>query len=612
MARLSGKPIKKQVPQRESLSIGWMVAILVVVGAVVYLPSLQNDFIFDDRALVANNPLLRGAGSVKEVVTSGRTLRMISFVIDHALWGMNPVGYHITNVLLHILTGFLAFVLFRRLSGKPVVGFVAALVFLCHPLATESVASIANRKESLHSLFSLLAIVLYLKAEEKRWLYLLSLVSLVLALISKEVAIAVPVLMLVIDWLFRERHLGVILKRRGWFYGLLLVPIVAGAVYRFRGVDLGDLLTLDFSGGMPFSSVVATTLSRVVDYVRLTVVPYPLSADYYTTLGTFLTIKTLLGLVMILGIVLGGYMVRRRQPLVALGLFWVFITWLPVSNLFPSAYFLAERYFYFPLLGVTLLAAVGWEAWRRQMGLSAVGLGVVVVVFGALTFDRCDDWRDEYTLWRSTLRHQPENPKAHYYFANGLRERGQYREAVNHFRRAVELKPDFIWAWVNMANIYTLGQDYRSAIPTFQRVLELDPNLAVAHNNLGCAYYNMGEVDSARAHYATALKLNSSYGEAWNNVGVALYESGHLDSAVTFFYHAIKNSPTWHEPYQRMIQCLIELGEFQHAKTALDRYLALPYIPDREARQEQRGKIISILESQESTESSGISSGGSP
>jgi tetratricopeptide (TPR) repeat protein len=590
------KPNKKNSPKVKSLSTGFIIALLVVAGTVVYLPTLKNDFIFDDRALVANNPLLRGAGSVKEVLTSGRTFRMITFVTDHALYGMNPTGYHITNILLHILTGLLVFWVLKKISGQPILGFVTALLFLCHPITTEAVASIANRKESLHSLFSLLAILTYLTADRKPWLYFISIVSFIMALISKEVAIALPVLLIIIDLLFREKNLWVILKRRGWFYGILLVPIIIGAVYRFRTVRLVDLLRFDVTGSIPYIKVVATSLAKIPDYLRLAIIPYPLSADYYTQIVTnILNIGTFIGFICVLGLVAGGFLLRRRQPLIALGLWWIFITWLPVSNLIPSAYFLAERYFYFPLIGITLIAAVGWEVLRKRTKLSYVVLVVIIVILGGLTISRNQDWRNEYQLWASTLKHQPDNPKAHYYFANALRERGQMKEAVQHFQKSVQLKPDFTWAWVNLGNIYTLNRDYNSAIPIYLKVLELVPDLSVAHNNLGCAYYNMGNIDSARIHYAKAVAENPNYGEAWNNIGIAQDESGHPDSAIYNFYQAIQCSPTWPEPYQRIIQCLIDIGDLTNAKLALDRYLALPYIPDRQPREEQRKKIISMM-----------------
>ena len=597
MAKTSQKSKKKPVSEPKPLPMGWMIAILIVVGAVVYIPTLQNEFIFDDRALVANNPLLRGAGGVKEVLTSGRTLRMVTFVVEHALWGMKPPGYHVTNILLHLLTGILAFVLIRKLSGRDSIAFVASLLFLCHPLTTEAVASIANRKESLHSLLSILAIYSYLMAEKKLWLYVVAFFAFILALTSKEVAIAVPVLLFVVDWLFRDKTLWATLKRRGWFYIVLVVPIIAGALYRFRGLQFKDILELEVYGDISYFSIVVTTLSRVMDYLRLAIVPYPLSADYYTNLiHTLLNIKTLIGALLIIGLVGGGILLRKKNPLIALGLLWVFITWLPISNLVPSAYFLAERYFYLPLLGITLVAAVGFEAWRKRSTISYVAIFAVVIVFGMLTVHRNQEWKNEYRLWSATLKHQPENPKAHYYFANALRERGQYNEAVNHFKRAIQLKSDFIWAWVNLANLYTLGHDYDAAIPTYRKVLELDPDQAVAHNNIGCAFYNMGNADSAKIHYSRAVELNVNYGEAWNNIGVALYESGDPDSAIYYFYRAIQSARTWPEPYQRIISCLIETNDLENAVVALDYYLELPYIPDREVREEQRGKIIAVLE----------------
>lgn len=598
MTKSASKSLKTQSKEPKNLPTIWIIGLLIVVGTVLFLPTLKCDFIFDDRALVENNPLLRGAGGIKEVLTSGRTLRMISFVIDHSLWGMNPPGYHVTNILLHVLTGLMLFWLFRRITGQTVIPTVMALIFLCHPLTTEAVASIANRKESLHSLFSLLAIWAYYKADEKRWLYAVSFVSFLLALTSKEVAIAVPVLMLVMDWFLREHSIKLVIQKRGWFLGLLLVPIFAGAVYRFRGFGFIDIMNVDTTGTMSYPLVVATSLNRIVDYLRLSVIPYPLSADYYTLLlKSFLNFKTILGALFVLGLLVGGFLLRKRQPLIAFSLWWIVITWLPISNLYPTAYFLAERYFYFPLVGVVLLAAIGWEVLKKYTGLAWAVLVSLLVVFGGLTLNRCKSWENEYQLWLSTLKHQPDNPKAHYYFANALREKGRYTDAVTHFLKAVELKHDFVWAWVNLGNLYTVGKYFEHAIPVYEKVMELDPNLAIVHNNLGCAYYNMDEKNKACDHYRRAVELNPKYAEAWNNIGVAFFEGGEIDSSVYYFYRAIVNAPTWPEPYQRIIQNLIELGDLEKAKMALDRYLALPYIPDREPRVEQREKIVSILES---------------
>jgi|GEM_PF-1882812 len=612
MTKSTQKSRKKAVAERKRLSTAWMIAFLALVGVVVFLPTLHNEFIFDDRALVSNNPLLRGAGTVKEILTSGRTLRMISFVVEHALWGMNPTGYHVTNILLHLLTGLMAFLLFRNLTGRELVAFVAALIFLCHPLTTEAVVSVANRKESLHSLFSLVAIYAYLKGEKQRWYYLVAFGAFIMALTSKEVAIAVPVLMVLVDWLFREKNLWLVLRKRGWFLGAIVLPVVAAAIYRFRGVALSEIVRIDVYGDISYLNIILTTLYRLPDYLRLALLPIRLSADYHTTIiHSALNIKVLLGAICIAGLVLGGILLRRKQPIMALGMLWIFVTWLPVSNLVPTAYFLAERYFYFPLLGVTLIAAVGWEAWRKVSSYANAGVILLVIVLSVLTVQRDREWRNEYQLWLSTLRYQPDNPKAHYYFANALRERGLYQDAVSHFKKAIDLKPDFIWAWVNLANLYTLGRDFESAVPTYRKVLELDPNQPVPHNNLGCAFYNMGNVDSARVHYLKALELNSDYGEAWNNMGVALFDAGHPDSSIYYFYRAIQSAPTWPEPYQRIIQCLIQTNDLENSVVALDRYLALPYIPDREAREEQRRKILAVIESRKAGKQKQVQEGSS-
>lgn len=621
---------------------GWIIpALTALVVVAAFSSALPGGFQqWDDVVLLVDNPAYRGLGwsNLKWMFTTNlmghyMPLTWITYGLDYVVWGLNPYGYHLTNIVLHAANAALVYLVAQRLfrivwpgtsaagvDGLRIAAALAALVFGVHPLRVESVAWITERRDVLSGFFFLLAVLMYLRACEvesrdgRRWstFYWAAVGTFVLALLSKSMAVTLPVVLVVLDvYPLRRLRPGA----RGWLtpgpwriwqekLPFLFVGAVVSAV-AFRALLGGANATSWERLGL--LERVAVSAYSVAFYLRKTLVPLELSPLYELSLPVHMFDRRFLvsGVVVLL-ITLAALASRRRWPgLLAVWTCYV-VMLLPVAGIFHNGYQIAaDRYSYLPGVGWALLAGgavvIASRGLRRarsgRRALAALAGVLVVSTTSALaltTWRQAKIWRDDETLWRHAVRLDPASSVAASNLGSGLRLRGKLTEAIEQSERAILLRPAYVEAHLNLglakaaqgrageaerhlrqvlrirsrsapahvglgALLETQGR-LDEALGHFQRALQIDPRSASIHNDLGVALARRGRIAEALPELLEAVRIDPSLAPAQNNLGLALAQTGRLTEAADHFRAAIHSNPDYQEAQQNLDHTLRLLG----------------------------------------------------
>jgi protein O-mannosyl-transferase len=427
-------------------------AALAAVCIALYLPMLRADFVWDARCVILTNDYVQGLQHLPEVLTlrvmgrdvmdNNRPVFLLSAMLDYALWGRNPFGFHLTNLLLHALVTVLLFAFARRLLvGAPWAAFFGSLLFAVHPLNCEAVAEISYRKD-LIAAAGILAGLNLAAVFQPRWsprnlfLACASVACLVLAVGAKENGVAGPPTLVVYWLLFRRRE-----PQRGWIVlsAASALAVTAFLVARFTASPQPSIIFTEapMRLGGSFLETLRVQPRIWAFYLRQIVAPMDLCADYgpYTlrNFGLGLSLAVLLAVAVAQAFV----SVKSRVACLGTAIFWLSL--LPVSNLVPIYRPMADRFLYLPLCGVALmLAALGGRAQRGTRLLAGAAL-LVAGLYAFSTFEREHVWQNSGALWRDTLEKNPLSSTAANNLAQALIVEGKATEAAQAAERAIQL-----------------------------------------------------------------------------------------------------------------------------------------------------------------------------
>ena len=491
------------------------VASIAALAAVLYWPSLDGDFVYDDPNAVSQSTLIRKLTPITTfILLSTRPLTDYSYAINYAIGGLETRAYHVTGVLLHIVTASLLYALAWLTLGLPslaaryggarrAIAWAAGLLFVVHPLASETVAYISSRSEGLVATWYLLVMVAYVRAATagrgRAWPWVLLLVVGTFAgMISKESMLTVVAALVLYDWLLlARRDLG----RVRW--GLIAAPgltvLVLGLIFLSRAsrgpVGLGDYaatagFSFDRFGPLQY---LATQFGVIVHYLRLAVLPIGQTFDYdWPLASTAAPLAVILPLLVLLALVVGAWRMHTTQPLATLTAGWVLITLATTSSFMPIADLAVERRMYLPLVFLAILAAV-WlhdacaalpAEWQRRPGLPyAAAIGALLAAFSLLTWQRATLWGDAIALHRDGVAKAPDNPRMRLNlgvtYLNNSDPEGAYTTLVEAKRlydrgESVHAFPR-IGAFIhyNLGAVLFARKQYAAAEPELERSLEL-------------------------------------------------------------------------------------------------------------------------------------------
>jgi cytochrome c-type biogenesis protein CcmH/NrfG len=504
------------VPSRHPRRSGWLLAVAAaVLACLAYLNALDNPFVYDDHDTVLANRSLVDLSNLRFILvyTPFRPLVNASYALDRWIWDYRPFGYHLTSVALHALTVVLLYVWMRRILDDTTPGadatlpaFAGAALFAVHPIQTEAVGYVSGRSEVLSAVWFMTALLLGRSAvtSGRRVSAVLGVVAGVLALASKETALALPVVFLAYDWLLRpgtdEGR-----RRRLWLVAVpLLVLAAAAGGYRFLAMN-GP------SNGVMTAVLNAMTQSIVIwRYVGLIVWPFGQSIMHSVHRVTHLADPfAWIAIAALLLTCVIGFRLRRSDPVSALGIAWFLAVLAPSSSFLPLREGMAEHRVYLASAG--LFVVISSIVRRRTIAMKApqysirLAVGVAVSILCVLTVMRNRVWSDPITLWSAATLYAEGMWEPRYALADSLREAGQCAAAVPEYRKVVALRPAHRDGHTNLGICLAETGHLDEAEREFRRALEIDPSYARGYTNLGALALMAGDATRARDFYREAI-----------------------------------------------------------------------------------------------------------
>ena len=653
------------VQPRSFASNRWQVdlvaaALLAGVVWMLYGRSLDAPFICDDTQSIVENESIRQLWPLwgdtdqpgplrpaQDLPTCGRPLVNFSLALNHYFGGLQPYGYHLLNIAVHLLNVLLLAALVRRTLRLPyfagrfdeaagMLAFAAALLWAVHPLATEAVAYTTQRTELLVGFFylaTLYASLRYWQTAARGWLVLAWLACWA-GMASKEVMVSAPLMVLLFDRTFlsasfRDAWQKSRLLYVGLFASWLLLLCLAGPGPRSASAG--------FHLDVPATHWWFTQARMLLMYLRLVVWPWPLSIHYELPYVTTFVEAWLYLVPVAMSAIVTLVLLWRRYAAGYVGAL-AFAILGPTLIVPVVTEIAAERRMYLPLAALlTLVVVGGYVAVRRFMdqrraNAIVVAAAVLLACIGGVTsYHRLAIYADELTIWQDVLAHHPDDAtayynvgtiflerdepqtaavdferaisirpdyaRAHFNLGTALAALGRQQEATAHFQRALAIQPNYVLGYVKMGYTHLKAGRASEAIKQFRAALQLQPGSAAAHSGLAGALLADSQRDEAMSQARTALELAPNNADAHNALGAALAQSGQWDEAIEHFEAAVRLEPTLAQAQGNLMAAYASLGRNDEAITTANKALALARASGDTALEEQISAFLADFQS---------------
>ena len=540
------------------------ITILVLVSLVVYFNSLTNGFVYDDYATIIDNKYIRHPGTslpslfsqsyfnIASGEASYRPVATLSYFLIFSIGELNATYYHLFSVLLHTLNVILVYLLANIIIKNRYSALIAGLLFASHPALSEAVDAISYNEDLLSALFFLLAVLSYTGFTNKDLMpgikvYILSLLSFLLAMLSKEMAITLPAVIFLYDLAIRDAggrsfSLNSILrtiKDRIYFYSGYVAVSMFYLYLRFVAFYQPEESIKPFYGSL-FERIIYLP-AHIYSFIKLAVFPADLNADYvFSYPDGFFETNNLIGLVVVSGLVAASFVIYKKSKAIFFGIWWFLIALFPVYNLIPLFNPFADRYLYIPLLGFCVVVAVVLKDFlksrlsrpRASKMITAILVIIIVGLYSSVTIARNRDWKDGLTLWSQTVKSSPNSSVAHGSLGLAYQELGRLDEAIEEYKRTIAIHQDDHKAHYNLGVVYGQQGALDTAVQSYQRAIQINPAYPNAHFNIGIIYQKQGLMGKAIGHFRKVTELDPADFEARNNLGVAYAMQGNMDKAI--------------------------------------------------------------------------------
>jgi len=529
--------------------------IILLLSFIAYLPVLQNGFVnLDDDQYIQENFLIRTI-NLKEIFSAYfmgnyHPLTMLVLAIEYKLFGMAPAGYHVVNLLFHLVNIILVYRVVLLLSESDRIALIASLLFGIHPIHVESVAWASELKDLLYAFFFLLSLISYLKYIKTgiKKFYFWSLILFLPALLSKAMAASLPLVLVLTDY-FKGRKINVknSVEKIPFFIMALIFGIVAIYAQQSTGAIADDnVYTLS-------QRIIFACYGYVTYFVKI-IFPVHLSAfyPYPVKSGEALPSMYYLYPLLVMGIMAYVfYSIRRTKNIIfAIGFFTA--TVLLVLQLLPvGGAVMADRYSYIPSIGLFYLAAEGINyLWTKKSKFAAgILTGVFVIFFSVKTYARCEVWKSGMTLWNDVISQYQNVPLA--YNSRGVLfdNENKGKEAFSDYTKAIELNPRYDKAYNNRGNLLMKSNKPEEAITDYNQSIALRPDYYGTYKNRGNNYMSRNKTDSAYADYSKAISLNPEDAETYFYRANLFRSTNRNVEALNDYRKAIELRPGYFEVY---------------------------------------------------------------
>lgn len=591
--------------------------LLIVLIALLYGRTIDYQFTLDDDLFIVNNPTVqKGMAGIQESFTKGsiehfkgsnfqiyRPMMIGFFCFEQQLFGMNPSGFHFMNVLLYVLIGIVVFNVLKGLfpALDSLLRLLITVIFIIHPIHTEVVASVKSQDELLSTLFNLSALLFFLKAfdvaENRKRNSIISVLFFLLACFSKESSFAFLAIFPASIFLLRKVSLRDCIMKA--------IPFaMAGAFFllcRYFSIHAIDqpyetsLMENVLYGAKTTSELIGTKLEIAFYYLKMMLVPYPMSWDYsfnqipIMTMTELIPLFSLTAYLLIIGM---GIRFMRKKPEISFGLVFFVVLIAPTANIFfPNGTTFADRFLFLPSFGfIAAMVFLIFTLFRKTTDILSLKTktwvfiigGLMLIIFSFMTINRNGDWKDNYAVFKSGAEHSPNSSRTTeglgtIYMnmaqeASNPNDRNQYIDsAILYFEKSLKIFPESNSGSYKLAMIYSIIGKKDKSIEMYQRTIRYRPDNIQALNNLGAIYAGDKKFDSAYTCFSKAIKYDANNEMTLTNICIVAFNLGKNEEAIRFGEQCITAGFPNAKVYNILSMAYAQAGN----KAMADKYRAL-------------------------------------
>ena len=587
----------------------FLLSLFIISGITftVFSPSLNNGFVnWDDNIYVTENPIIRNLSiqTIRTIFTNFYSanyhpLTLLSYTIEYSIFKLDPRGYHRTNLILHLLNTFLVYWMIYLISNSNICSMIVALLFGIHPLHVESVVWIAERKDVLYSFFflgSIISYIYFINSKTKGIVpkisvtnfYTISFILFLLSLLSKPMAITLPLVLFLIDYLM-DRKFGVrlILEK----IPLILLSVIFGIISIYAQKSF-HAFKLEYS--LKILDNLFNAIYGIVFYLIKIIVPDKLSCIYPAPAkmhGLYSYIFKSAPFILIILILIIMWLSKYKK--IFWGIIFFIVTVLPVLQLIPIGQAVpADRYMYIPAIGLFYIFAnifniIYQKRNKHIKPILIILIFLIISTFSYLSFKRCYVWKDSITLWNDVLSKYPNVSTA--YLNRGLAygDNGDYDKAVEDYKKAIIYDAMSADAYNNLGNIYFFRNELDLALINYNKAIDIFlktgvPNIELAkvYNNRGNIYARKNLFDNSIADFNRAIELNQYYSDAYFNRANVYYKLKKFYNAISDYNQVIKINPYDIKAYKNRAICYFLTEDYEKAYEDICKIQNLGYSSD--------------------------------
>jgi Flp pilus assembly protein TadD len=542
---------------KKSKKLIFHIALIIFITSLVYINSFKNEFVFDDHLHILENTQIRYKENIPNFFKQPfmdlyRPLRSIHYMIIYSISKENPIGYHLNSLLLHSLISILIYLITKSITKKINISLITSLIFAVHPIHTGRVTNITASFDMLGILFMLVSLYLYIISKQysknkKMVIYFASICTAILALLSSEEAIILPLIIILYELCFNNYNKNKIRDIIKIILPFAIIDILY-IILRFFILDIGARSS-EYIGGNLY--ITALTMSKVIiKYITLLISPLNLTLYHNITIATsILNLKVILSIAVmatLIIIAIKSYKhtkkstkqisgvseiqrISKHNKIITFIIAWFFITLIPFSNILPLRVIMAERYLYLPsfafclLIGILINQIYNLKQIKISKLMAIILTIILIASFSIVTIKRNSDWKDDMTLWKKTVETSPSSSEAHDNLGFSYERAGDIDKAINEFKKSVELNPSNYKAYTNLGTSYAQKENLELATVYLEKAIEIENTYYKAHNYLGLVYAKQGRFNESIVSFKNAIKLNPNFDEAYYNLGI-IYE----------------------------------------------------------------------------------------
>ncbi len=567
-----------------------VIGLILVAGFFIYSNTFYSPFYFDDTKFIINNPAIRDISDLPAIwaFSPTRFIVLLTLALNYYFSQLNVLSYHIFNLAVHlgvsISVWWFTLLIFSTptmekdslFKGAKLIALFTALIFLSHPLQTESVTYIWQRCTSLAGLFYLLSVCLYIKfrlllIDKQRWSkwavpYVLSWLCFLIGSFTKENMVTLPAAIILCEVCFLKP-----VRLRDFKYTLpfwLFLPVTPLMLFLPGGFSLNN-------GWQYF----LTQIRVMMTYIRIVFIPLRQNLDYdYPLAKNFMDLSVLWAFVFLSGIMVSVIRVFSKYRIISFSVLWFFLTLLPDSSFVPLEDVIFEHRLYLSIAGFSLFltSLIGYFLGNRSFKAMVAALLIITGSYAMLTYRRNFTWQDEIRLWNDVVAKSPDKARPYYNRGVVYWERGNVAQAILDFSKAIERNPkNYALAYYNRGVAYDEQGRVLEALSDYTQAIQINPSLAEPYNNRGNLFKRAGNLVQAYADFNKAIEINPNLAEAYVNRGAVYALQGDFNQAILDFGKSVEINPGYVIAYTNRGNVHVQQGDFAQAIADFARGIAV-------------------------------------